>query len=212
MFIIFCPWYHSSVTKAKHHTKQFLGMTSPRRASTAPISPAVPPSPTHSLCLLGHFWLRVSFSPSPRLPLPWEAVDLCDESSFFSNYTRTHLNGKRFFSLFPSLLVIWQVLENPVINNLCRKTDDVLRSQKVIFSRTQLFEHFPDAPRQSSCVRVSQLVFQPGHCARRAGLPLIVTSVRWHSHPLLLFQASGNFLTTGQAPALHTNKLQIAAL
>lgn len=93
-----------------------------------------------------------------------------------------------------------------------RKTDDVLRSQKVIFSRTQLFERFPDAPRQSSCVWLSQLVFQPGRFARRAGLPLIVTSVRWHLHPLLLFQASGNFLTTGQAPALCTNKLQIAAL
>lgn len=104
------------------------------------------------------------------------------------------------------------MLENPVINNLCRKTDDVLRSQKVIFSRTQLSEHFPDAPRQSSRVRVSQLVFQPGHAARRAGLPLIVTSLRWHLHPLLLFQASGNFLTTGQAPAPRTNKLQIAAL
>lgn len=104
------------------------------------------------------------------------------------------------------------MLENPVINNICRKTDDVLRSQKVIFSRSKLFEHFPDAPRQSCCVLLSQLVSQPGHGARRAGLPLVVTSVRWHLHPLLLFQASGNFLTAGQAPVLRTNKLQIGEL
>lgn len=143
-------------------------MTSPRRASSAPISPAVPPSPTHSPCLLDCFWLRVSFSPSPRLPLLREAVDLCDRTLFFSNYTRTHLNGKRFLALFPSLLVIWQVLENPVINNLCRKTDDVLRSQKVIFSRTQLFEHFPDAPRQSS-PRLTISAGFPARASRQAG-------------------------------------------
>ena len=80
-------------------------MTSPRDSrndTAAPVAPAYHlPQPTAPARqgLAVPLW-TVSFSPSPRHPLAWEAADLSDESLFFSSDTRTHLNGKRFLACF----------------------------------------------------------------------------------------------------------------
>ncbi|RLV99682.1 hypothetical protein DV515_00009570 [Chloebia gouldiae] len=56
---------------------------------------------------------RLSVEINHRLPLPWEAVDLCDGSLFFSNYTRTHLNGPLAMLALPS--IFYYIFKEPSI-------------------------------------------------------------------------------------------------